>query len=147
MQAASFYSFNRDSTVRRVPAKRPLLRLTRPGSGEYMWINRGKQGSLQTAMQMARLVREDTVRDEGLQRFAAQILISAGIDSHADKRTVASALCEYVQKIPYIFDPSGSFDSVSSARQTIAKGFGDCDDLAVLLATLLALVGMEPRFV
>jgi hypothetical protein len=96
---------------------------------------------------MARLVREDTVRDEGLQRFAAQILINQRLDSHSDKRGVVSALCDYVQRLAYIHDPSGSFDSVSSARQTISKGFGDCDDLAVLLATLLALVGFEPRFV
>lgn len=129
------------------PAERPLLRLTRPGSGEYLWLHKGKQGSLQTAAEMARLVREDTVRDEGLQAFAAKILISNGLDSHADRRNVATVLCRYVQAIPYIFDPSGSFDSISSARQTLEKGFGDCDDLAVLLATLLALVGFEPRFV
>lgn len=135
------------TTVRTVRAKRPLLRLTRPGEGAFMWLHKGKQGSLQTAAQMARLVREDVVRDEGLQIFAANILMRQGLDSHADKRVVAGALCEYVQKLPYIFDPSGSFDSVSSARQTLAKGFGDCDDLSVLLATLLALVGFEPRFV
>ncbi len=126
---------------------RPLLRLTGPDSGEYLWIDNGKQGSLQTAFQMARLVREDVVRDEGLQVFAAGLLIKAGIDSHTDKGQIAGLLCSYVQAIPYINDPSGAFDSVSSARTTLAKGFGDCDDLAVLLATLLALVGLQPRFV
>lgn len=136
-----------DRTVPVTPAKRPLLRLTRPGEGQYFWIRKGKQGSLQTAYQMARLVREDVVRDEGLQRFAAQLLINNGLDSHSDKRTIATALCRYVQTIPYIHDPAGSFDSISSARQTVSKGFGDCDDLSVLLATLLALVGFEPRFV
>lgn len=137
-----------DRTFPVKPAKRPLLRLTTPGTGQYLWIHKGKQGSLQTAYQMARLVREDVVRDEGLQIFAARLLINNGLDSHSNKAAVATCLYEYVQKqIKYIHDPAGSFDSVSSARQTLSKGFGDCDDKAVLLATLLALVGQEPRFV
>lgn len=127
---------------------RPLLRVISPTSGsQYYWIHKGKQGSIQTAAQMARLVREDTVKDEGLQRFAAQILMNAGLDSHANKRDVIAAIWRYVKQIRYIHDPAGSFDSVQNARTTIAKGFGDCDDLSVLLATLLAQVGLTPRFV
>lgn len=134
--------------ARRVAASRPLLRVISPTSGhQYYWIHKGKQGSIQTAAQMARLVREDTVKDEGLQRFAAQILINAGLDSHANKRDVIAAIWRYVKQIRYIHDPAGSFDSIQNARTTIAKGFGDCDDLSVLLATLLAQVGLTPRFV
>src|SRR5215510_4306484 len=127
--------------------QRPLLRVTRPNDGQYFWIHEGKQGSLQTAWQMARLVREDTIRDEGLQKWAAGLLLKAGLDSHSDKREVLSVLFNYVQGLTYIHDPAGSFDSVSSARTTLAKGTGDCDDLAVLLATMMALLGFEPRFV
>ncbi len=127
---------------------RPLLRVVSSNSGSrYYWIHNGKQGSIQTAAQMARLVREDTVKDEGLQRFAAQIVINAGLDSHAHKRDIVAAIFRYVKQIHYIHDPTGSFDAVQNARTTIAKGFGDCDDLSVLLATLLALVGLTPRFV
>lgn len=127
---------------------RPLLRIISPTSGsQYYWIRNGKQGSIQTAAQMARLVREDTIQDEGLQRFAAQILINAGLDSHANKRDVIAAIFRYVKQLKYIHDPAGSFDSVQNARTTIAKGFGDCDDLSVALATLLAQVGFTPRFV
>lgn len=128
-------------------AARPLLRVTRPHEGEYFWIDRGKQGSLQTAWQMARLVREDTIRDEGLQRWAANLIIRAGLDSHSHKQDVLDVLFRYVQRLPYIHDPAGSFDSVSSARTTLAKGMGDCDDLSVLLATLMSLLGFKPRFV
>ncbi len=137
----------RQTQVRVIKPSRPLLRLTRPHEGEFFWINKGKDGSLQTAWQMARLVREDTVRDEGLQRFAAELLIKAGLDSHSNKRDVIKVLFDFVQRIPYIHDPAGSFDAVSSARQTLAKGMGDCDDLAVLLATLMSLLGLQPRFV
>jgi len=134
--------------TRRVESSRPLLRVISSNSGsQYYWIHKGKQGSIQTAAQMARLVREDTVKDEGLQRFAAQILMNAGLDSHANKRDVIAAIFRYVKQLRYIHDPAGSFDSVQNARTTIAKGFGDCDDLSVLLATLLAQVGLTPRFV
>lgn len=127
---------------------RPLLRVMSSNSGsQYYWIRNGKQGSIQTAAQMARLVREDTVRDEGLRKFAAQILINSGLNSHAPKRDVIAAIFRYVKQFTYIHDPGGSFDSVANARTTIANGFGDCDDLSVLLATLLALVGLQPRFV
>lgn len=127
---------------------RPLLRVVdRNGAPQYFWLHKGKQGSLQTAAQMARLVREDTVRDQELQRFAAQILINNHLDSHAHKRDIVGVIFAYVKQIKYIHDPAGSFDAVQSARQTIEKGFGDCDDLSVLLATLLAQVGLQPRFV
>ena len=135
-----------DLTVRRAPS-RPLLRVTRPHNGEYFWIHRGKQGSLQTAWQMARLVREDTIRDEGLQRWAAEQLMKAGLDSHSDKRAILNLLLELTKTVTYIHDPAGAFDAVSSARQTLLKGSGDCDDLSVLLATLMALLGFQPRFV
>lgn len=138
-----------EKRARRIEASpRPLLRVMSSNSGsQYYWIHKGKQGSIQTAAQMARLVREDTIKDEGLQRFAAQILINAGLDSHANKRDVIAAIFRYVKQVKYIHDPAGSFDSVQNARTTISKGFGDCDDLSVLLATLLAQVGLTPRFV
>jgi hypothetical protein len=135
------------ATTAYVKPTRPLLRVMGNAGGEYFWIHKGKQGSLQTAAQMARLVREDTVRDEGLQRFAAQLLINSGLSSHSSQRDIVSVVFAYVKQLSYIHDPAGSFDSIQSARQTIAKGFGDCDDLSVLLATLLAQLGMQPRFV
>jgi Transglutaminase-like superfamily len=146
---ANYYQTGNDaeSSTALAKATRPLLRVTRPENGEYFWIHRGKQGSLQTAWQMARLVREDTIRDEGLQRWAAQLLINAGLDSHSDKRAILGLLLRTVHGLAYIHDPAGAFDAVSSARQTLAKGSGDCDDLSVLLATLMSLLGFQPRFV
>ena len=131
-----------------VKTKRPLLRVVdRQGTPQYFWLYKGKQGSLQTAEQMARLVREDTIRDTELQKWAAQILINNGLDSHASKRDIVGAIFSYVKQIKYIHDPAGAFDAIQAARTTIEKGFGDCDDLSVLLATLLAQVGLQPRFV
>lgn len=131
-----------------IKPSRPILRvIQRDGSPQYFWLHKGKQGSIQTAAQMARLVREDTVKDQELQKWAARILINNGLNSHSNKRDIVMAIFSYVKQFHYIHDPAGAFDAIQSARQTIEKGFGDCDDLSVLLATLLAQVGLQPRFV
>jgi hypothetical protein len=119
----------------------------RGAQGHYLWLHKGRAGSLQTAAEMGRLVRQDTVHDEGLERYAAGVLINAGLDSHSAPADVVDVLFRAVQRIPYIYDPAGSFDSIQSARRTLEKGYGDCDDLSVALATLLSLVGVRPRFV
>lgn len=133
--------------TRVVQATRPLLRVSRPLEGRYIWLRKGKEGSLQTAVEMAKLVRRDAVSDEGLERFTVQKIIDARLDSHSRPEDVIEVIFNYVQSIPYIYDPAGSFDSVQNARHTLSKGYGDCDDLAVLLATMLALAGYKPRFV
>lgn len=131
----------------RVDIGKSLLRVSGSNSGQFLWINKGKAGSLETAAEMARLVRSDTVRDEGLQDFAAKILISNGLDSHSPSDRILTAIFNFVQTIHYIHDPAGSFEAIQNARQTIFRKYGDCDDLSVLLATLLAEVGFQPRFV
>ncbi len=127
----------------------PLLRINRQGDVSYRWLRNGKPGSYETAREMATLVREAAVHDIGLERFAAQILINNRIDSHSAPADAIDAIFRYVQQVAYIYDSTGagSFDSIQSARDTIEKGYGDCDDLSVLLATLLALVGFRPAFV
>lgn len=96
---------------------------------------------------MAAMVREDAMRDAGLGRFAAQLLINNKLDSHSNQDDILDTVFRYVQQITYIHDPGGAFDDINSARETLHKGYGDCDDLAVLLATLLALLGYTPAFV
>jgi hypothetical protein len=119
-----------------------------PTGGRFVWLRQGRAGNLQTAAQMATLVREDTFRDEGLKFFAARrLMIDNGLDSHSDPRRIIDAIFRYVQRIAYIADPGGEFDAIHSARETLAKAYGDCDDLSVLLATLLACVGFNPSFV
>jgi len=130
-----------------VAPQTPLLRVTRNNKSQLMPLAKGKPGSLATAALMAQLVREDTVRDLGLQSWAAQLLVNAGLDSHSPKADIAAAILSYVQRLQYIHDPAGAFESIQNARTTIKRGFGDCDDLSIVLATLLAQVGLRPRFV
>jgi hypothetical protein len=125
------------------------LRVVRGADVRYLNIGQGKTGSYQTAREMARLVREAAVKDIALEKFTVEILTRNGLDSHADPDSTIDALFRYVQKIPYISDTTGTgnFDAIQTARDTIELGKGDCDDLSILLATLLSLVGFRPAFV
>lgn len=127
----------------------PLLRVTTgPNTRQFYRLSPGKPGSLQTAAMMASLVRDAAVKDKPLEMEATRILTANGLDSHSDPYEIADTILRYVQKnFIYIHDPAGAFDSVGSARQVMLEGKGDCDDLSVLLASLLALVGFKPRFV
>lgn len=126
----------------------PLLRITHDSrSRNFYNLAPGRAGSLQTAELMASLVRDAAVKDKALELEATRILTSNGLDSHSDPYEIADTLFRYVQRLHYIHDPAGAFDSVQSAQQVLREGKGDCDDLSVVLASLLAMVGFKPRFV
>jgi transglutaminase-like putative cysteine protease len=57
----------------------------------------------------------------------------------------AAAALAFVQTRPFRADPPGG-DTYQTAAYTLAHG-GDCEDLCVLLAALLALAGVESRLV
>ena len=62
-------------------------------------------------------------------------------------RAEANVLFVFVRdRIRYIFDPV-DVETVCSPDVTLAIGQGDCDDKAVLLATLLECIGHPCRFV
>ncbi|MDW8138763.1 MAG: hypothetical protein RMK61_10020 [Bacteroidota bacterium] len=51
-------------------------------------------------------------------------------------------------RIRYLADPAlGYADRVQRPAETLRSGFGDCEDLAVLLASMLASVGVRTAFV
>lgn len=129
----------------------PILRISTPNGARLRWLDHGKPGNFQTAAEMALLVRDAAMRDEGLCAFAAGLLIRAGLDSHSSTDQIVDCVFRFVQdRVKYIADPGGNFDAISSARETLNKRpmpYGDCDDLSVLLASLLACLGFEPFFV
>lgn len=128
----------------------------RDGRVKYQWLEHGRAGNVQTLREMAKLVREDIQTDVGLQDYANGILLAAGVRGNVRGLTFREieAIFNFVKYDPFkkrgiIFrrDPTGGFEAIQDPRITIKRGFGDCDDFAVLLATLLGLVGYPTRFV
>jgi hypothetical protein len=92
-----------------------------------------------------------SVQDPQMRKLALQITSQCG---ERDKVCEARAVYDYIKKrVRYTGDigpikhPDGSVEGIDlyqSARRTLEFGGGDCDDQAILGATLLALNGHSP---
>lgn len=108
----------------------------------------GKIGNVKVALNMVRLVRESVLFDEGLERWLKQRLVEAKDNSYTNPTDLFKFIFDLVHKnVAYIEDIAGNTESIKDARRTLEDGFGDCDDQAVLVATLLAMLGYEPSFI
>ncbi|MFH0900028.1 MAG: tetratricopeptide repeat protein [Pseudomonadota bacterium] len=97
-----------------------------------------------------------THRDPFVQSLARNVLERAGKDSGGLSPVLHSAvaLFDAVQalKVRYQRDPIAGYgaqaiDAIQFPRETILRRAGDCDDLAVLYAALLAAGGIDARMV
>ena len=116
---------------------------------EYLKIPGGVRGNMKTLQYMIIQAR----RYSGLpivREFALWILNSKGTVSHRH-RDEALAVGEYIQKgIEYAKDPV-HIEYLQSPVKLIkdiraGKARGDCDDMALLAATVLLSIGIQPYF-
>ena len=107
----------------------------------------GAKGTRATLRLMQRLVRvamRDTKQFPILRRVLVQVTRRL---PQKDKRGELAALFDFVQhRIRYINDPRG-IETLQTPLETLQLGAGDCDDKAMLLATLAELGGYATRFV
>jgi len=107
----------------------------------------GAKGTRATLRLMQRLVRtamRDTRQFPILRRVTIQATRRL---PQKDKRGELAALFDFVQnRIRYINDPRG-IETLQTPLETLQLGAGDCDDKAMLLATLAELAGYATRFV
>lgn len=83
-------------------------------------------------------------RDPEIRRIAVEVLRQRGVPQR-DYAGQAAALLDFVQQsIYYVNEPD---ELLQSPRATLELGYGDCDDMAVLLAALCESVGLSTRFV
>lgn len=110
-------------------------------------IRDGLQGNYDTVFQMVRLVRQ-TVNQKSFQDFVNQLFIDVGFNAHTSTKRKLKFIDKYVkQHITYAPDIAGRIESIKSADVTLSDGYGDCDDLSILYASLLGVLGFTPRFV
>ena len=83
-------------------------------------------------------------RDPRIATIAVNILKSASVPPRSYKKQ-AQALLKWVQtNIYYINEPS---ERLQDPAYTLKVGYGDCDDMAILLASLFEACRLEWRFV
>ncbi len=114
-------------------------------------VRDGKAGNLDVVYEMIRTIRNDVDYDKGVEHVAKQILVGAGLDSYSPVQDQLEAVFNFViepvetqsRRILYIQDIAGRMESLKDARATLSDGWGDCDDQAILNATLLGCLGFE----
>lgn len=120
-----------------------------PPRMETRWIADGDEGAVQTLRLMAKVAREALLDPVVLERAAHVVSAVAGRDGAGQLRAIRQFL---TYSVKYQLDPDGLellrtprylLDRVAAMGRTE----GDCDDIALLGATLGLAVGLPARFV
>jgi transglutaminase-like putative cysteine protease len=103
----------------------------------------GKAGIIQTLKLMKELVRQGK-SDMVIRQLALRLISELPQKSW---RGEILAVFEFVQEeIRYVHDING-IETLHTARKVLEMGAGDCDDKAILLASLLESIGHPTRFI
>lgn len=112
-------------------------------SGAVFSIPDGTSGIRATVARMRALVREGRV-DPEIRRAAINLTF---LLPPRDPEGEIHALFEFVRdRVRYVGDVL-EVETLTAPAKTLALGAGDCDDKAVLLATLLESIGYSTAFV
>lgn len=113
----------------------------------FSYVRDGVAGNFDVVFQMTRLARA-AILNKNFQDFVNRILIAANVNGYASPDVKLETLYNWItQKLFYVADPAGRIESIKSPLRTISDGYGDCDDLAILAAAAIGVIGYEPRFV
>ena len=103
------------------------------------WESWGDKGKLR----ILRKIAETYGRDPRLREHTIGMLRSSGVQPR-DYPGMAAAILKYAQtKIYYINEPG---EQVQSPWYTLRKGFGDCDDMAVYIASAAESIALPWRY-
>jgi len=109
----------------------------------------GKPGNMKTVELMKKIALA-RAGDPKVRGLALSILQAQGIASH-DRMGEALAIGDYVhRKVRYVKDPIGvelltdPLTLIEQVHRGVAQG--DCDDMALFIATLLVSIGIKPYF-
>lgn len=116
-------------------------------------VRDGVQGNYDIALKMIDVIRNSVTADKGLEDFvkgagANHLFGEKGYTSYSPIEDTLERVYEFVKNnVRYASDIAGKVESIKSARQTLSDGYGDCDDQTILTATILAILGFEPKVV
>lgn len=117
--------------------------LETPTQATLSAIPSGKQGVLATLKAMSKMVRE------GRRSYAVISAATARTRGCSDKDIGCRirAIHAFVRDaIRYQLDPV-DLEMIQTPDKTMERGAGDCDDQAILVASLLEAIGIPSRFV
>lgn len=111
-------------------------------------VRDGVKGNYDVVFAMITLTRQTVRYNKAFQNLVNNILIENNLDAYSDVSAKFNAIVGYVQKhVSYTQDIAGRVESIKSANITLSDGYGDCDDLSILFASMLGVLGYEAKFV
>lgn len=110
----------------------------------YTHIRDGVAGNRETAFKMINLITNTVDYDKGFNDFVNQLLLSKGYNAYTDSKEILELVYSFIRNhVAYLPDKAGQIESIKSARDTLDVGYGDCDDLTILTASMLGVLGFE----
>jgi transglutaminase-like putative cysteine protease len=120
-----------------------LNRLQAARSSQLLGIPDGPEGVRVTLEVMRKLAKAGRINPD-IRATATEIVAGLGQQDFSGE---VNRLFQYVRdQIRYVQDPN-DVERLSAPEITLSDGSGDCDDKAVLLASLLEAIGHPARFV
>lgn len=123
------------------------LRIERKNSVSLKKIRRGAESSIDVVNECITLVKNTVFFDTDFNKFAVtRILLDNNLTTHSPMNERLQAVYNFVvNSVRYVSDAK-DIEAIKDARTTLADGFGDCDDLAILIATLCGSIGINAQF-
>jgi hypothetical protein len=131
--------------------RHPLTNLGNLPDVENKKLSNGFQGNIQTVEIMKKMAREGS-RHPLVRRLATNIVHFYMKDPSHQYLNSARAIGDFVQKhVTYTKDTSGvetlhTPDMMIRMMEQVGYATGDCDDMALLIASLLLSIGINPSF-
>jgi hypothetical protein len=128
---------------------RNLLNRTKLNKKNKTPLKNGERGTFQTIQSLLDIAHEQKINPK-IRNFALKIINNAGVRDH-DYLNEALAIGKYVQeKYRYVRDPKRNEYIITplEAIQNLDDGTfrGDCEDMSLLIGTLIASLGGNPYF-
>lgn len=125
--------------------ERKTLKIERLKAASFKQIRIGADGSMDVVNECIKLITDINYFDNEFHRFAVdEIYLKNNLTSYSPLETRLQAVYSYVRnKVAYVSDIKG-IEAIKDARAALSDGFGDCDDMTILVATLLGVLGVAP---
>jgi len=108
------------------------------------FVRNGKDGNKDVAYQMVRLTRLTAQTNKAFQDFVNRLFIESGLDYYSPAAKKFQVIFNFVKEnVRYLPDIAGDIESIKTADRTLSDGYGDCDDLSILFASMLGVAGVE----
>ena len=110
--------------------------------GPYMQMIKVEAGDLDSRIGFMIDEIEQGIQDVDIQNLTSKILKSYNVKNR-DWTGQAQAVFEWVRdNIRYVRDPAG-LEQFRKPIRTVQQGMGDCDDMTILICSLLGTIGLN----